>query len=307
MCPSISLFGKELSVYALMTVVGFILAGTLAWLMTRVTVIQHRKNTERGLTSKRPVSADTLLTATLPALIGLLLGAMLLYAITNIPNMIQLFKVWDKVVEKEGLSGAITRLGNMFGGIVFYGGLLGGVAGAWWYSRRAHFNLGEYLDVCAPAIPLFHVFGRIGCFASGCCYGIECKWGFYHENALIEAANGAVRFPVQLLESGLNLMLSIVIVTMFCLFWQKWRSGSFIRIYFAAYAIIRFSDEFLRGDTYRGIWFGLSTSQWISLGILVFLILTHNRWQSNNPKPVEAPIVVPYDEEEEAESEPLAE
>ncbi len=300
MCPSFFLFGKEVSVYAFLSVVGFVLAGFLAWAMTRVTVRQYRKNTERGLTSKRPVSADTLLTATLPALIGLLLGAMLLYAITNIPNMIQLFKIWDRVVEKEGLSGAITRLGNMFGGIVFYGGLLGGVAGAWWYSRRAHINLGEYLDVCAPAIPLFHVFGRIGCFASGCCYGIECKWGFYHENALVAAANGAVRFPVQLLEAGLNLMLSIVIATMFCLFWQKWRSGSFIRIYFASYALIRFSDEFLRGDTYRGIWFGLSTSQWISLGILVFLILTHNRWQSNNPKPVEAPIIVPCDEEDTA-------
>ncbi len=302
MFPSISVFGREVSVYALLSVIGFLLAGTLAWWMTCITHKAYRTNTERGLSSKRPVSADTLLSATLPALIGLLLGAMLLYAITNIPDMIVLFKNWDRIVEREGTMKAIQLFGNMFGGIVFYGGLLGGVAGAWWYSKRAHFNLGEYLDVCAPAIPLFHVFGRVGCFASGCCYGIECEWGFYHQHALVAAANGAVRFPVQLLEAGLNLMLSIVLVVMFYLFWQKWRSGAFIRIYFCAYALIRFFDEFLRGDTYRGIWLGLSTSQWISVGILVFLIVTHTRWLENNPKPVETAIII-NDDEETAEAE----
>ncbi len=304
MFPSVFIFGKEFSVYAMMSVLGFLTAGTLAWFMTRLTVKFYRQNTQRGLTSKRPVSADTLLTATLPALIGVLLGASLLYAITNIPDMIQLFKNWDRIVEREGTKGAFERLGSMFGGIVFYGGLLGGVAGAWWYSKKAHFHLGEHLDVCAPAISLFHVFGRIGCFASGCCYGIESKWGFYHKHALVAEANGAVRFPVQLLEAGLNLMLSIVIVVLFCLFWQKWRQGAFIRIYFCAYALIRFFDEFLRGDTYRGIWLGLSTSQWISIGILVFLIVTHNRWLANNPKPVEAAIIMEADDEDEPVAEP---
>ena len=303
MCPSISIFGKDLSVYALLSVVGFLCAGTLAWWMTRLTWKFYKQNTQRGLTSKKPVSADTLLTASLPALIGLLIGAMALYTITNIPAMIEFFKNdWGRIAAREGELAAFMALGQFFGGIVFYGGLLGGVAGAWWYSKRAPFNLGEYLDVVAPAIPLFHVFGRIGCFASGCCYGVECSWGFYHEHALVAQANGAVRFPVQLLEAGLNLLLSVAIYVLFCYFWQKWRAGSFIRIYFAAYALIRFFDEFLRGDTYRGIWLGLSTSQWISLGILVFLIVTHTRWQENNPKPVIAAIVMDADEEDSEES-----
>ncbi len=297
MCPSVSVFGKDISVYALMSVVGFLLAGTLAWWMTRLTAKFYKKNTERGLTSKMPVSADTLLTASLPALIGLLLGAMALYTITNIPSIIDLiFNRWDAIVEQKGEMAAFQALGSYFGGIVFYGGLLGGVAGAWWYSKRAHFSLCEYLDVVAPAIPLFHTFGRIGCFASGCCYGIECEWGFYHSHALVSLANGVKRFPVQLLEAGLNLLLSVVIYVLFCYFWQKWRAGSFIRIYFASYALIRFFDEFLRGDTYRGIWLGLSTSQWISLGIIVFLIVTHNRWTNNNPKPVIAAIITEVDD-----------
>lgn len=303
MCPSITVFGKEFSVYALLSVAGFLLAGTLAWWMTRLTWKFYKENTQRGLTSKRPVSADTLLTATLPALIGVIIGATTLYTMTNIPDMIDyLTNDWGRIVASEGEFAAFMGLGNYFGGIVFYGGLLGGMAGAWWYSKRARFNLGEHLDVVAPAIPLFHAFGRLGCFASGCCYGIECSWGFYHEHALVAQANGAVRFPVQLLEAGLNLLLCTAIYVLFYFFWQKWRAGSFIRIYFAAYALIRFFDEFLRGDTYRGIWLGLSTSQWISLGILVFLIVTHNRWLENNPKPVEAAIIMDADEEYSEES-----
>lgn len=304
MCPSISIFGKDLSVYALLSVVGFLAAGTLAWWMTRLTHKFYRENTERGLTSRKPVSADTLLTASLPALIGLLLGAMALYTITNIPDMIDFFKNdWNRIVAEEGEFAAFQELGNYFGGIVFYGGLLGGVAGAWWYCRKYNEKLGDYLDVAAPAIPLFHVFGRLGCLASGCCYGIECSWGLYHENALVSAANGVRRFPVQLLEAGLNLLLCAAIYVLFYFFWQKWRSGAFIRIYFCAYAIIRFFDEFLRGDTYRGIWLGISTSQWISIGILVFLIVTHTRWQENNPKPVVAAIVMYAEDDEEVSEE----
>lgn len=297
MCPSITIFGAELSVYALLSVIGFLFAGTLAWWMTRLTWKFYRQNTERGLTSKRPVSADTLLTASLPALIGLLIGAMALYTITNIPDIVGLLSRWSALVAEKGELGAFQELGSYCGGIVFYGGLLGGVAGAWWYSKRAPFNLGEYLDTVAPAIPLFHVFGRLGCFASGCCYGIECEWGFYHKDALVSLANGAARFPVQLLEAGLNLILAAVIYVLFYYFWQQWRAGSFIRIYFASYAVIRFFDEFLRGDTYRGIWLGLSTSQWISLGILVFLIVTHTRWLENNPKPIVSAIVMDAEDE----------
>ena len=41
-------------------------------------------------------------------------------------------------------------------------------------------------------------------------------------------------------------------------------------LYLAIYAVGRFILEFFRGDTYRGIWFGVSTSQIISILILLF-------------------------------------
>ena len=39
-------------------------------------------------------------------------------------------------------------------------------------------------------------------------------------------------------------------------------------VYMVVFAVIRFADEFLRGDKIRGIYGGVSTAQWISLIIL---------------------------------------
>jgi phosphatidylglycerol:prolipoprotein diacylglycerol transferase len=45
--------------------------------------------------------------------------------------------------------------------------------------------------------------------------------------------------------------------------------GQVFAISFGLYAILRFGLEFLRADD-RGIYAGLATSQWISLGMLAF-------------------------------------
>ena len=100
-----------------------------------------------------------------------------------------------------------------FGGQVFYGGLLGGIAGAVVYAKCARLEgFPDYADTVAPAIPLFHFFGRIGCFLGGCCYGIESDFGFVFTNAVVQSANGVRRFPVQLFESGFNLLLFIFLI-----------------------------------------------------------------------------------------------
>jgi phosphatidylglycerol:prolipoprotein diacylglycerol transferase len=53
------------------------------------------------------------------------------------------------------------------------------------------------------------------------------------------------------------------------------------------YPVVRFADEFFRGDTYRGFFLGLSTSQWISIMVFVFsitmLIIKH--FKKSEPKP----------------------
>ena len=59
-------------------------------------------------------------------------------------------------------------------------------------------------------------------------------------------------------------------------------------VYLGGYAIIRFCMEFLRGDDLeRGVWFGISTSQWISIGLLVFAAIMITRSVKKTVKPEE--------------------
>ncbi len=61
------------------------------------------------------------------------------------------------------------------GGIVYYGGVLGGSVAFFVYRYFRPFPLRPYLDAIAPAIMVGTLFGRLGCFLNGCCYGDVCN------------------------------------------------------------------------------------------------------------------------------------
>ncbi|MCU6720223.1 prolipoprotein diacylglyceryl transferase [Porcipelethomonas ammoniilytica] len=186
------------------------------------------------------------------SVITLLIGSRLLFFLTMIPEIIRDFSV-NKM------------LYYMFnGGIVFYGGLLGMLFGIWLCTKIKHDDKGKLFNFVAPAIPLFHFWGRIGCFFGGCCYGVENSWGFS-----MAASPEVIRFPVQLFESFFNLLIfiSLMIIS------EKFKSQRLIIIYLIEYSCCRFVLEFFRGDSVRGIWGVLSTSQIISLIILFFCII----------------------------------
>ena len=135
------------------------------------------------------------------------------------------------------------------------------------YSRKTRLPVLSHMDLYVPIFPLFHTFGRIGCFFAGCCYGIECEVGYAHKHS-----NGVIinRFPVQLLEAGLNFLLFLFI---FMCFIRGIRKGRLLQIYLLVYPVIRFCDEFLRGDAIRGKILFFSTSQWISIILFAFAII----------------------------------
>jgi phosphatidylglycerol:prolipoprotein diacylglycerol transferase len=56
-------------------------------------------------------------------------------------------------------------------GFVFYGGFICAVVVTIWYARRHGIQHWRMADLFTPALPLGHAFGRLGCFAEGCCYG----------------------------------------------------------------------------------------------------------------------------------------
>jgi phosphatidylglycerol:prolipoprotein diacylglycerol transferase len=61
------------------------------------------------------------------------------------------------------------------GGIVLYGGILGGIAGylgAWYFSfRKLHIPTLKLADIVAPSVAIGICLGRLGCFLNGCCFG----------------------------------------------------------------------------------------------------------------------------------------
>ena len=65
------------------------------------------------------------------------------------------------------------------GGLELLGGVLMAIAVILLYIRYHKLPLRHYLDVLAVGLMLALVFGRIGCFLNGCCYGkpTELPWG----------------------------------------------------------------------------------------------------------------------------------
>lgn len=252
MFPIVSIFGKTVTTYALLAIAGGLLCGFLFC----------RRIRKRGLDDNEAI------VFLLICALGSLIGGHLLYALTNLQFVPVLLAAKDP-------HEAIAALNLIFGGSVFYGGLLGAIAAGFAVIRIRKLNAEIYLDEMAPLVPLFHAVARVGCFLGGCCYGIACPIGFTaHGNPLVPAVNDVCRFPVQLLESLCNLILFIVLYRLLlCPKTAERLRGRFFYLYLAAYAVIRFSDEFLRGDEIRGFVLGLSTSQFISILVLIAALI----------------------------------
>ena len=265
MLPYIDFLGGSIPSYSLMTLIGLLGAGFFIGI----------KATKKGFYHYHAVM--TLLCVG----IGIAVGGCLLYGITNFKFIVLLFKHIGELTFAEFVSG-ITYA---FGGSVFYGGLIGGTVLGMIYLKRTKMNVGMFCDIVAPGAALFHTFGRLGCFLAGCCYGVECKVGFTMTVSEVSGANGISRFPIQLVESAFELLL-------FFLLWyllsRNMLQGRLLPLYFMTYAVGRFTLEFFRGDLHRGIWFGLSTSQWISIGLFTVsaVIIIKQTFFKNNTKEV---------------------
>ncbi len=148
------------------------------------------------------------------------------------------------------------------GGIVLYGGLIGGVLGFFVFIRINKLSFLPLLDLFVPAMALAQGFGRLGCFLNGCCYGIDSNLPW------------AVRFPF--FESKVHptqLYEALFCFVLFLFLFRLWKKttvpGRVSSAYFLIYPIGRFFIEFLRGDQSRQL-LNLTSAQWIS--ILIFAI-----------------------------------
>jgi phosphatidylglycerol:prolipoprotein diacylglycerol transferase len=140
---------------------------------------------------------------------GAFLGGHILYALIN--NRYFMI-VLQNIMTKKSFSVIGNSIYLLFGGSVFYGGLLGGILAFYIFSGKRNCDFTHLLDLITPVIPLFHFFGRIGCFLAGCCFGIKSHFGFIYSRSLVEESNGVIRFPVQLLEAFINLIIFFILL-----------------------------------------------------------------------------------------------
>lgn len=170
------------------------------------------------------------------------------------------------------------------GGMVWYGGFLGGAALVVWQVRRSGLPLARVADLTAPALALGYAVGRVGCFLVGDDYGrptdawvgiafpegapptrvdaLEQAFGIQVDPALVERFGQVVPVhPTQLYEVVLS-------TGIFVLLWRirkhRHAAGWLFMIWLTLASAERFVVEFVRVKDDR--FFGpLSLAQVISL------------------------------------------
>lgn len=166
----------------------------------------------------------------------------------------------------------ITKEVILNAGIVYYGGLIGFISSFILICKIKDKEIDKNaLDSLAIAIPIFHAFGRIGCFFAGCCYGITCNnsLAVSYTNIVDGTIVTANRLPIQLIEATENIIIFIVLCVLSKLFKKK---GLILPIYLLIYSVVRFINESLRSDWNRAMFGGISLSQIISMIILIISI-----------------------------------
>ncbi|MCX5751607.1 MAG: prolipoprotein diacylglyceryl transferase [Candidatus Saganbacteria bacterium] len=198
------------------------------------------------LAYKANVDINKILDLAIVVMVSAIIGARLFYVIGFWPAYAarpwEIFMVWQ-------------------GGLVFYGGLIVAALSTMIFLRVNKMPFWKVLDFITFATVIGMIFGRIGCFLNGCCYGIETKvpWAVQFPELL------GKRHPTQIYES---IDLLIILGILFIIYRLVKKDGIVFAFGLMLYAIHRFLVEFLRENPYY--FFGLSAAQWIS--ILLFVV-----------------------------------
>lgn len=205
------------------------------------------------------------------AVVGGILGAKLYYMLLNFPSLVA-----------DPMALILDR-----GGLVWYGGFLGGTILVILAIRRAGLPVLRTCDLASPALAIAYAVGRIGCFMVGDDYGkptdswvgirfpqgtppthvnaLEDYFGITVDPALVERFGRVVPVhPTQLYEVALSTLI-------FAILWRMRRhdhsGGWLFMLWLILAGLERFAVEFFRAKDDR--FFGMITlAQVISLGVI---------------------------------------
>ncbi len=221
------------------------------------------------------MNKDVLANGFIIAAVSAIVGSRLLYIATN-PD-------------------EFTSLGQWFnlraGGLVAYGGFLGGFFGSLAYFRYKNIPLLRFADVTAPTLALGLGLTRVGCYLYGCDFGAPLgddapgwlrtigtfphwpnddgspAWSHHvaEYDLPFDSATSLPVHPTQIYESLAGLMLCALTIAV----WRRREFyGQVLLVLAMGYGLWRFGIEYVRDDPERGSFAGFSTSQLISLAIV---------------------------------------
>ena len=268
----ITIGGFLLSWHGLFTAVGILAGVQLALRMARIVGYDED-------------DAYTLALVGVPAGI---VGARLLFVI----------EAWDFYGQHPGEIIAITE-----GGISIWGGLLGGLAGAFAFAVWRNYPVGRGLDIAAFGMILGQAIGRIGDLINGehLSRTTDLAWGVIYTDADSPAFAHSVavgpHHPATTYELlGDLVILGLLFVALYRVFPR--RSGLTFFVYLVGYAVMRFFLTYLRVDSSELL--GLRVPQVVSL--VVILAAIPGIWYfARRPEQSDAP---PPDDDAEKPPEP---
>ena len=177
------------------------------------------------------------------ALVGGTIGAKLLIWLSDLPFIVS----------------HISQVELLLSGRTIVGGLIGGWIGVVLTKKRLGITVKKG-NLFAPAIAAGMIFGRIGCFLQGCCFGIGTKlpWG-------VDFGDGVKRHPTQIYE---------IIFWLGMYSYLQWAKrlnqapGALFSRLITSYFIFRFFLEFLKSE--QRLVLNLTIYQYVAILVLIF-------------------------------------
>lgn len=235
---AVSLGPLKIHWYGIMYLIGFAAAW---WLCSR------RARRSNGAWTSEQVS-DLIFYVAIGLVIGGRVGYMLFYDWSGLmAKPLSLFMVWQ-------------------GGMSFHGGCLGGIVGAWLFSRREKKQLFQVTDFYIPMVPIGLGAGRLGNFINDELWGrvSHVPW------AMVFPSGGPLaRHPSQIYEFLLEGVLLFLILYIYSM--KKRPLGAVSGWFLVLYAGFRFFVEFFRQpDAPIGfVSFGLTRGQELCIPMFI--------------------------------------
>lgn len=229
-----NLFGLEIKFYGILIALGMLIGIIVAVYNTKF----------------RDLKPEDIYTVALYALPLAIVGARLYYVLFSGET----FSFWEVF--------AIWK-----GGMAIYGGVIGGALGVLLFCLIHKKIFLKLADVACISLVLGQSIGRIGCYFSGCCYGIEVTNPNLMWFPFSTMINGTWHLSTFFYESFFDMVIFIGLL--FAIKKIK-TDGVIMSLYFIFYGIVRCIIEGFRGDSLFLGNSGIRVSQLLS-GILIIV------------------------------------